>query len=281
MKKLCSIIILTIAMTLTAFLNSAAADDMEARAIMKQVDARDDGDKSIMDMEMVLIDKQGKKRTRMIRSLGMDQGEDRYNLMFFLSPPDVKDTGFLTYDYEEAGKDDDQWLYLPALRKTKRIASRDKSGSFMGSDFTYADLTKRRLEEYNYSFNKKQKEITVYNKKAWVIDSIPRNRKVVEETGYTRSILFVRQDNYMVVRAIHFVKEGGYIKYFDVKRMEPVDNIWTNLKIHLTKKKAGQTVHKTILTLNNVRYNQQSVDEKMFTVRRLEKGFGWAAMHEK
>ena len=271
MKKLCSII-LTIAITLTAFFNSACADDAKAQAIMKQVDARDDGDKSIMDMEMILIDKHGKKRIRTIRSFSIDQGEDRYNLMFFLSPADVKDTGFLTYDYEAAGKDDDQWLYLPALKKTKRIASSDKSGSFMGSDFTYADLTKRRLEDYNYTFNKKQKEVTIYSKKAWVIDSIPRNQEVVEETGYTRSILFVRQDNYMVVRAIHFVKDGGYIKYFDVKRMEPIDNIWTSLEIHMTKKKGRQIVHKTILTLDNVRYNQKSVDEKMFSVRRLEKG---------
>ena len=65
--------------------------------------------------------------------------------MFFLSPADVKDTGFLTYDYDEEGRDDDQWLYLPALKKTKRIASGDKSGSFMGSDFTYADMTDRLI----------------------------------------------------------------------------------------------------------------------------------------
>jgi|LGOV01.1.fsa_nt_gb hypothetical protein len=271
MKELISIV-LTMAILFTAFLNKAVADDAEARAIMKQVDEQDDGDKSIAGMQMILIDRHGKKRIRTIRSFGIDQGEDRYNLMFFLSPADVKDTGFLTYDYEAAGKDDDQWLYLPALRKTKRIVSSDKSGSFMGSDFNYADLTKRRLDDYQYGFNKKQKEVAVYGKKAWVIDSTPRNQDVVEETGYTRSILFVRQDNYMVVRAIHFVKDGGYVKCFDVKRMEPVDNVWTNLEIHMTKKKGRQTVHQTILTLSNVRYNQKSVDETMFTVRRLEKG---------
>jgi hypothetical protein len=54
--------------------------------------------------------------------------------------------------------------------------------------------------------------------------------------------------------------------------MEPIDNIWTSLEIHMTKKKGRQIVHKTILTLDNVRYNQESVDEKMFSVRRLEKG---------
>lgn len=73
MTKLCSII-LTIVITLTTFLNNAVADDAEARAIMKRVDARDDGNKSIMDMEMILIDKHGKKRIRTIRSFGIDQG---------------------------------------------------------------------------------------------------------------------------------------------------------------------------------------------------------------
>ncbi len=108
-------------------------------------------------------------------------------------------------------------VLLPALKKTKRIATSDKSGSFMGSDFTYADLTKRRLEDYSYTFNKKQKEVTIYGKKTWVIDSIPRNQEVVEETGYTRLILFVSQDNYMVVRAINFVKDGNYLKYYQTK----------------------------------------------------------------
>ena len=108
------------------------ADDPKAREIMEKVDARDDGDKMTSDMNMILIDKRGNERKRHLRSFSRDVGEDKQRLMFFKSPADVKDTGFLTYDYDDADKDDDQWLYLPALRKTKRIASDDKSGSFMG-----------------------------------------------------------------------------------------------------------------------------------------------------
>ncbi|MCG2748927.1 MAG: outer membrane lipoprotein-sorting protein [Desulfobulbaceae bacterium] len=263
------IIILLLLLPVVAY---AGTDNNEARVIMQQVDARDDGDRSIADMQMVLIDRHGKKRSRTIRSYGLDRGKDRYNLMFFLAPADVKETGFLTYDYDEAGRDDDQWLYLPALKKTKRIASSDKSGSFMGSDFSYADLTKRRLDDYTYSFNKEQPEATVYGQKTWVINCLPSSERVIEETGYTRSMLFVRQDNLMVVRAIYFVKHGGLRKYFDVKRMELVDNIWTSLEIHMTARKGDDVVHRTILTLDNVRYNQEAVDEKLFTVRTLEKG---------
>ena len=90
---------------------------------MDRVNERETGDRSTSEMEMILIDKKGRKRVRNIQSFGMEKGDDSLSLMFFLSPADVKNTGFLTFDYDASGKDDDQWLYLPALRKTKRIAS--------------------------------------------------------------------------------------------------------------------------------------------------------------
>jgi len=250
----------------------AATDTMTARAIMEQVDARNDGDRSIADMTMLLIDRQGRQRSRSIRSFSLDKGKDIHTLMFFLTPADVAGTGFLTLDYDQADRDDDQWLYLPALKKTKRIATSDRSGSFMGSDFTYADMTRRRLDDYTYSFNKEQGEATVYGQKTWVIDSTPRTPRVIEETGYARSTLFVRQDNFMVVRAIHFVEDGGDLKYFDVKKMAQIDGIWTSLEMHMTRKKGGDTIHRTILTLDTVRYNQEAVNDDLFTIRTLEKG---------
>ena len=99
--------------------SAVGADDPAARAIMERVDARDDGDDQVSRMEMVLIDKSGHQRVREIRSFAKDFGEDTYRLMFFLSPADVKGTGFLTYDYYAAERDDDQWLYLPELGKVK------------------------------------------------------------------------------------------------------------------------------------------------------------------
>ena len=110
------------------------AVDLTARQIMDRVDARDTGDNKASDMTMTLIDKRGSKRVRSIRSYTKMRGVDEMRLMFFLTPADVKNTAFLTYEYAD-NRDDDQWLYLPALRKSKRIAAADKSGSLMGSDF--------------------------------------------------------------------------------------------------------------------------------------------------
>lgn len=265
-------ILTSILFGLAAVTTNAFADDPEARAIMEKVDDREDGDRSMVDMRMILINKQGKERVRSIRSFGIDRGEDHLSLMFFLSPKDVSGTGFLTYDYDAVDSDDEQWLFLPALNKTKRIAAGDKSGSFMGSDFSYADLTTRRVEDFNYSFHEQQREVEVHGQQAWVINAIPKDEKVAGETGYKRSIVFVRQDNFVVVRAIYFPKDGSTTKYYDVRKLAQIEGIWTATEIHMTTKKGKRTVHKTILSFKNVKYNQDSVNEDFFTIRRLEKG---------
>jgi hypothetical protein len=252
----------------TIMIPSALAEDPQARAIMEKVDARDDGDNQTSDMEMILIDKRGSQRVRKLASFSKDKGQDTYRLMFFKHPADVKDTAFLTWDYDDPDRDDDQWLYLPALRKTKRIASSDKSGSFMGSDLNYSDMTDRNLSDYDF-FLKKQ--MAVKGVKAWLIESIPRSKKVIRETGYTKSLLIVRQDNDFVIRAVHWVKDGGYLKYIDVKNLVQIDGIWVATEMHITKKKGKQLAHKTILKLDNVKFNQD-LDNDLFTTRRMEKG---------
>jgi len=246
----------------------ARADDPAARAIMERVDARDEGAKRTADMLMRLIDKNGKERLRQIATFTKEMGEDTYRLMFFKHPADVKDTAFLTYDYDDPDRDDDQWLYLPALKKSKRIATSDKSGSFMGSDLNYSDMTSRDLKDYDFTL---KKEMAVRGHKAWLIEAAPRSEAVVDETGYSKSLLIVRQDNDFVVRSVSWVKDGGYLKYMDVKNLEQIDGIWVATETHVTKKRGKQTVHSTVLMLDNVKFNQ-NLDDDLFTIRRMEKG---------
>ncbi len=272
MKKVSAVLIILFSAAGLMFPSAGLAEDPEARTIMEKVDARDDGDRQTANMEMVLIDKNEKERLRKIASFGMDKGEDKLRLMFFIHPADVKDTGFLTYDYDDPGKNDDQWLYLPALHKTKRIASSDKSGSFMGSDLNYSDMTSRDLDEYVYTFyDPAKKETEVNGIKVWVILSIPKAKETIEETGYTKSVLFVRQDNYFVVRAVNWEEKKGYTKYMDVKSLEQIDGIWVATQMQVTRKQGTTTVHKTILNLKNVKFNQE-MEEDLFSIRRLEMG---------
>ena len=245
-----------------------AADEPKAREIMTRVDDRDDGDNRTSEMEMVLIDKRGKKRVRELTSFAKDQGDDDYSMMFFLSPADVQDTGFLTYDYDDAERDDDQWLYLPALKKTKRIASSDKSGSFMGSDFSYADMTERPLENYEYQLIQ---ESEIGGHPVWVVQSTPIDDEEIDETGYTKSIQFVRKDNDVVIRSKIWVKKGKRNKYLEVKELEQIDGIWVPTVMTMTTKKGKQTLHRTILTTRNIKFNQD-LDLDSFSVRGLETG---------
>ncbi|MBL4608225.1 MAG: outer membrane lipoprotein-sorting protein [Pseudomonadales bacterium] len=239
-----------------------------ADEIAKQVDARDDGDKSISTLEMTLIDKHGNKRIRKMKKFSMNKGEDTQSVIFFLSPADVRNTAFLTYDYDDSSKNDDQWLYLPALKKTKRIASNDKSSAFMGSDFSYSDMTSRDINNYTYRI---AKESTVRDHKVWVMESIPKTKKTIQETGYIKSYMFVRQDNFVIVRALHILEDTGKKKYLDVKKLEQIDGIWVATEIEMKTTENKNTLHKTILKLNNVTFNQD-LGDAFFTVRRIEKG---------
>lgn len=266
--SVCIFLAASVAVSASADKTDRTVDDAQARAIMEKVDARDDGDSVISDMKMILIDKNQKTRERTMRAFAKDIGKDTYQIMFFTEPATVKDTAFLTYDYDDPDKDDDQWLYLPALKTTKRIAASDKTDSFMGSDFSYADMTDTDVENYNYKLLKEDK---VYGDKVWIIESVPRTQKIIDTYGYSKSIVFVRQDNFMVVRAVLWLADSNKLKYLDVTKMEQIDGIWVATETHMTTKRGKSTTHKTILLRENMHINQPLKDD-LFTVRKLEKG---------
>ena len=265
MKPTTLLLQLTLGVALLSTTLFASAND--ALTIMQKVQDRDDGKSLAQDMQMILIDKSGKKRSRDIKSYSKDFGEDEHRIMFFKSPADVKNTAFLTYDYDQASRDDDQWLYLPALKKVKRIPSADKSSSFMGSDFSYFDMTDRDLSDYRFKLLKESK---VRGKAVWVIESTPRNKKVIKESGYTKTIALVRQDNYVVVRAINYLKNGKK-KYLDLKKIHKQQGVWVVDEMSMTTKKGKRTLHKTFLKFSHIKVNG-TLSSDLFTTRRLSKG---------
>jgi len=257
-----------ILLIVSLFLVNAFGDDAKARKIMEKVDARYDGDTVSQDMLMIMIDKNKKQRVRQIMSYSKDFGVDEKRIMFFKTPADVKNTAFLTFDYDDSKVDDDQWLYLPALKKSKRIPSSDKSSSFMGSDFSYSDMTDKNLDDYDF---KLIKETKVKGDKVWVISSTPRTKETIDETGYTKGIVLIRQDNYMLRRAIYTLKNKAKKKYLDVSKMHAIDGVWVIDEMKMTSKRGKITTHKTILQFKNTILNGK-LDDTMFTTRHLEKG---------
>lgn len=253
---------------LVAGLTLSSLFALTGEEIAQKVHDRDDGDNSTSNMKMILIDKNDNERIRELKTFGKDKGKDKLKLMFFLSPADVKNTAFLTYDYDNSDKDDDQWLYLPELQKVKRIASSDKSSSFMGSDFTYSDMTSKNVQDYSYTI---MKEPMVGGHKTWQIEVTPKSKKTIDETGYTNSILFIRQDNFVVVQALYYVRDGKKLKYMQVTGLELIEGIWSTTAIQMVTKKGRKTLHKTILEFSNIKYNQD-LKESFFTTRTLQRG---------
>lgn len=242
--------------------------EMSAREIMEKVENRDVGDNGTSNMEMVLVDQFNRRRTRNIKNFFKEEGEVTQKVLFFTNPSDVRGTGFLTRSYKDSDREDEQWIYLPALRKTKRIASSDKNESFMGSDFSYSDMTSKDVNDYDYSI---VKEAQVKGKGVWLIQAVPRSQNVIDETGYKKSILFVRKDNYVVIRAVYWVADKPLLKYMDVQKLESIDGILVATETRMTTKEGTKFVHQTLLKLTDVRFDQKLADN-LFTLHRLEHG---------
>ena len=137
----------------------------------------------------------------------------------------------------------------------------------MGSDFTYSDMSKSALDRYTYTL---MKEVVVDGVEMWQVEAIP-NKREAKETGYTRAINFIRKDNHMLARSVSFLKKGKRLKYFSVENMKEVDGVWVATDLSMTTKKGKKVIHKTLLRISDIKFNQP-MEEDEFSVRRLEKG---------
>jgi hypothetical protein len=242
-----------------------SAQTLTGRDIIQKVKDRPDGDTRSSEMTMKLINKRGSLRERKVVSYSIDVGKDmkdRKTLMFFQYPGDVKGTGFLTWDYDEIGKDDDKWLYLPAMKKTRRISgSSAKKDYFMGTDFTYDDMGSRNVDEDKH---KLLNEETVDGYKCWVVESISKDSRDI----YSKKISWIRQDCLISLKVEYYDKLGKLHRKLIMSDIEKVDGFWIAKNLHMTN---VQTNHQTILSIENPKYTI-NVDENLFTVAKLEKG---------
>lgn len=105
----------------------------------------------------------------------------------------------------------------------------------------------------------------------WQIEAVPREEREIEKTGYERSILFVRQDNYVVTRAVHWLHSSNRLKLMDVKQLQIIDGIWVPTEVHMTTRAGDETLHKTVLVASRVRFGEdRGID--FFRPRALERG---------
>lgn len=155
-------------------------------------------------MELILVDSSGVEIVReMIGISGEFEGVDK-SLMEFKKPLDVKGTKLLTWTWKNSEQDDDQWLYLPSLKRVKKINSRSKGSSFMGSEFSFEDIGGQTIEKYNYEYLKDSK---VGKDNVWVVE-----RKSKAKSSYSKVILYVSKKYLTPVKSEYFNKRNEHIK---------------------------------------------------------------------
>ena len=181
---------LLLAALLPATLIHAETAEEKGLAIAVEADKRDTGFSDFRaNMVMELRNKQGDSSKRTIRLQTLEViGDGDKSMSIFDSPADVKGTSFLTFSH--AIKPDEQWLYLPALKRVKRINSKNKSGPFMGSEFAYEDLASQEIEKYSYKYIRDE---NLNGVDCFVIERYP----AYEHSGYTRQLAWVNKERYV------------------------------------------------------------------------------------
>lgn len=242
----------------------------DAAAIMNAVENRAQGNRSKGKMVMTLTDKSGRQRQRALRTLAMDFEGGRRQLMNFEAPADVQGTALLSVDYDDGDKDDDQWLYLPSLHKSTRISSSEKSGSFMGTDLSFADMTQADPSHWNYAIVEQSAQVE--GEPCWLIEATPKSDKAKKETGYVKTRLFISKNKMLPVRTKMWVAEGKKLKYIDFKDIKSVGGIWVAHTIAAKTTKGNETESTTLLQLADLSFDNADVTEDRFNQRTLEKG---------
>ena len=248
------------------------ATTMSAAEIIERHDNLYDGDTSVIDYRLILIDRRNRQRERDLRMFSKDYGEDSRSLSQFDSPADIRGTGYLNYDWDDPDTDDDSWLYLPSLQRVKRIATSDTSDSFLGSDFTYADINGLETSWYDYSFFNESE--VVDGQDCWVIDIVPKSEfqdKAEDATGYSRLRTWIRKDNFLQQRAQAWELRGNRIKYFNSSEIEQIDGIWTVKRMQVITTRNDRQEHASVLQVEDVSYNVDLGDE-IFTTEYMQRG---------
>ena len=241
-------------------LSTAMNAQLTGREIVDKAYNLPTGDDMTSTLTMTLINKSGQTRVRKIKQFTKDFGDVEKSIMFFISPADVKNTSFMNWSYD-SDKPDDQWIYLPALKKVKRISSDSKSDYFMGSDFTYDDLGDRKLDADTH---KLLREETIDGKECYVVESVSKD----EDYMYSKTITWINKSNFVGVKKEFYDEDGELLKILSIKNVEKISGYWT---ITHSEMNNVQQNHKTIIELSDIKINT-GVPASKFSVRMMMRG---------
>jgi len=241
--------------------------EITGEQIMQRVDNRDDGDDLTQKIYQKLVDRRGGVRERFMIAFSKDYGRDNRSISYFLKPANIRDTALLTWDYDGTARDDDQWLYLPALKKVRRISASDRGDYFMGTDFTFEDIKQTpELEDYNWSWLGTD---SVDGFDCWVVEGEPKTDALKKDLGYSKTVNYIRKDIDLAVRIDYYDRKGQELKHFRVTEVKQVQGIWTATKMTMNNVQSG---HYTDMEFSDLRYNT-GLSDRIFSERMLKRGY--------
>ncbi len=248
MKKL-SILLLLLSLSFSqAWATSAEEKGLDIARIADKLDSGWGDQKQ--SLEMILRNRQGQESRRLIRGRALEvDGDGDKSMSIFDTPADVKGTAFLSFTH--VNKPDDQWLYLPALKRVKRIASKNKSGPFMGSEFAFEDMSSQEVDKYTYKWLRDEKldGVDVY-----VIERVP----VDKNSGYTRQIVWGDKEIYQPLKVEFYDRKNSLLKtlkFIDYKQY--LNKYWRADRMNMVNHQNGKS---TLLIFSDYTFNNGYTD---------------------
>jgi outer membrane lipoprotein-sorting protein len=238
-----------------------------AREIMEKVTVTRKLAGSEAVVKMVIAGDKGAPRERKITIATklFDGGKTEKRIYQFLSPADVKGTGVLVFDYDTQA--DDVWIFVPALRKTRRIVSSQRSQAFMGSEFSFGDLNIPALDDFNYTL---VKEESFGGENCYVIDLLPKDKAVADGEGYSKKTYWVSKEKFVVRRGLYYDKDSKLLKELlcnDIKLLDDKNKRYRPMKMEMINKQNGR---KSTFESEKIAFSPDVKDE-YFTTRYLER----------
>jgi outer membrane lipoprotein-sorting protein len=239
----------------------AQSAEQQGLAIAKERKIRDTGwGDSTAEMDMILRNAQGQGSVRKMRtrSLEVETDGDK-GLTIFDQPRDISGTAFLNFSH--AVKPDDQWMYLPALKRVKRISSRNKSGPFMGSEFAFEDMSSFELEKYHFTYLRDE---TYQGQDMFVLEQIP----VDKYSGYSKQIVWLDKAQYRAYKVAFYDRKGSLLKVLELDNYtQYLDRYWRSLRMVMHNQQNGKS---TELIIHNIQF-KTGLDDRDFDKNTLKR----------
>ena len=239
--------LLVAVMLMAAVYAAQAADDTQGFDIAARSDRTDLGfGDSEVELQMVLRNAAGQESTRALRIATLEKPDETVgdkSLVVFDTPRDIEGTALLSH--AKILDPDDQWLYLPALKRVKRISSSNKSGPFVGSEFAFEDFTAIELNKFDYTY---VGEVPCGDLTCDVLERTPR----YENSGYTRQVSWVDQTDFQIRKVEFYDRRGELLKVLELSDFRNYDGIWRAHKLSMSN---VQTNKQTDLLYGDYTFN--------------------------